>query len=516
MSIKLKLSGFILFFIILLVGNAITINLWIEGAKDAGASINTAGRQRMLTQKMTKEAILATKSSEFDATLATSVKLFDESLKGLMNGDPELGIEQVKDHDARAQLDTVKKVWRVFQQELSQIEKASTAKAMSQLSQKSMSLLKESNKAVQLIQKAADDSNSVLRGFAIGFVLLTLIACAFAYLFVQKVLISRLNLIRDVSQRILNEKDLSLRIGLNGNDELDQATKAFDEMLASFGDMNKEVRQVESELVKIVLKISDTSAENQLSMDLQIDEIMMISTSMNEMASTVHEIARSTQNASDAATGSYGTAKKGNDILQENISLTRELASEIQQASDNIEKLVEASHSISGIANTITGIAEQTNLLALNAAIEAARAGEQGRGFAVVADEVRTLAQKTQEATSQIHSLIVMLNEATVSCVSAMRNSKDSSDNSVGQSEKLLQAFNEIIGTAESLSDINHQIAVATEEQSSVTEEMNHNIVRIEGQAQVTAKNIKLNDESARNLSVIAGQLRGQLDQFKS
>jgi methyl-accepting chemotaxis protein len=279
--------------------------------------------------------------------------------------------------------------------------------------------------------------------------------------------------------------------------------------------MYTNVKQVEKDLRVQVVNISEGAESNSQSMNQQTGEIIQVSTSINEMAATVQEIAQNTLNGSNAATECLRVANEGNNILDSNIALTNELAKEIGLASMNIEKLDEASHSIGGIANTISMIAEQTNLLALNAAIEAARAGEQGRGFAVVADEVRTLAQKTQEATNQIHNLISSFYEITNASVTTMENSRKRSEQSVVKSNTMKDAFENIISAVQSLSDISHQIAASTEEQSYVAEEMERNIIRIETQSKNTKEISNINAVSAQKLSGMSEQLSAQLGLYK-
>ncbi|MDR9436671.1 MAG: PAS domain-containing methyl-accepting chemotaxis protein [Thiohalophilus sp.] len=246
----------------------------------------------------------------------------------------------------------------------------------------------------------------------------------------------------------------------------------------------------------------------------QCDEIDQVATAMNEMAATVQEVAQNTQSAMNAANEATEQARAGALTVTEAIGVIENLSESVKQAQQVIQKLSEDSTSIGSVLEVITGIAEQTNLLALNAAIEAARAGEQGRGFAVVADEVRTLAQRTQDSTREIHTIVERIQGGVQHVVNEMGEVTEKAEHGVAQVEESAMALSEISGAVTSINDMNTQIASSAEEQSAVAEEINRNIININQVSQETAEGAKVTAESSQRLSEMVMELRSMVHQF--
>ncbi|MFO8024773.1 methyl-accepting chemotaxis protein [Thiohalophilus sp.] len=246
----------------------------------------------------------------------------------------------------------------------------------------------------------------------------------------------------------------------------------------------------------------------------QCDEIDQVATAMNEMAATVQEVAQNTENARGAANEATEQARTGALTVTEAIGVIENLSESVKQAQQVIQKLSEDSTSIGSVLEVITGIAEQTNLLALNAAIEAARAGEQGRGFAVVADEVRTLAQRTQDSTKEIHAIVERIQAGVQHVVNEMGDVTEKAEHGVMQVEESAMALSEISGTVTAINDMNTQIASAAEEQSAVAEEVNRNIININQVSQETADGAKVMSKSSQHLSEMVMELRSMVHQF--
>lgn len=301
----------------------------------------------------------------------------------------------------------------------------------------------------------------------------------------------------------------------------DLMSKIYTDRDDDFGRIELALKMQKSQLRSVIGRISDTTrimadvaastadASNQANQGVstQQSEITQVATAMTEMASTVQEVAKNAATAAESTIIGLNEASAGKQVVTTAIDAINRLADEIQQAADVINKLSEASTHIGDILGVIKGIAEQTNLLALNAAIEAARAGEQGRGFAVVADEVRTLAGRTQESTKQIETMIEQLQSGSKDAVHVMEKSREMAKESVLHAAGAGEALETITNAINSISDMNRQIATASEEQSAVAEEINQNIVNISEVAEATsrgaANSVKATKEIVDTISLL-------------
>lgn len=276
--------------------------------------------------------------------------------------------------------------------------------------------------------------------------------------------------------KTIADGDLSQKITVDSKDEIGKLLFSLEEMRTNLHNMVSELTSSSTQLAATAEELAVVTGETNKNISVQTSEIDQVVTAINEMSATVHEVATNAANTSQAAQEANISTVDGQQVVEMTVESIGHLATEIDNTSDVVNQLEADSEAISGVLDVIKNIAEQTNLLALNAAIEAARAGEQGRGFAVVADEVRTLASRTQESTLEIEEMIDKLQQGSQNAVSAMTLSKNNATESVDHANKAGMALAMITSSVSNISDMSTQIASAAEEQAIVTEEINRNI----------------------------------------
>ncbi|MES9925363.1 MAG: methyl-accepting chemotaxis protein [Candidatus Thiodiazotropha endolucinida] len=319
----------------------------------------------------------------------------------------------------------------------------------------------------------------------------------------------------ELKAKQLSEGDLGARVEYSNKDELGRIASAFNKMADKFHDTINEVKDSVSQLASAAEETSTVTTQTTQGISQQLTETSQVATAMNEMSATVQEVARNAVDAAEAAREADNTFHQGKQVIDKVIDAIGELAKEVEQAAGVIQQLESESMNIGSVLDVIKSIAEQTNLLALNAAIEAARAGEQGRGFAVVADEVRTLAGRTQESTQEIEEMISKLQSGANNAVKVMAEGKEMTQVGVEQAAAAGEALQTINTAVEQISNMNTQIASAAEEQSSVTEEINRSIVSINEVAEQSAAGAQQTSQASDDLAKLAEQLKGLVGRFK-
>lgn len=275
------------------------------------------------------------------------------------------------------------------------------------------------------------------------------------------------------------EGDLTLRLEESGNDELKEVATNFNVFVIKIQAVVESVLSSVTHSQQLASGLSSISSEaNTVTANMQT-ETESVATAINEMSMVATEVALNAKNAAESASGADAEANKTTMVVDSAVNKINELSKELEVTSSGAEGLRVSSGKIGQILDVIVGIAEQTNLLALNAAIEAARAGEAGRGFAVVADEVRSLASKTQESTQEINGIIDAIREAIICVNDSVDRAKNCSSQTVDETKQVVDALEMIKASIGQISDMNVQIATATEEQSSVIAELNMNVTRI-------------------------------------
>ncbi|MGH1410920.1 MAG: methyl-accepting chemotaxis protein [Aeromonas sp.] len=297
-------------------------------------------------------------------------------------------------------------------------------------------------------------------------------------------------------------------------DELGQLGSAINRMQGSLSDLVSEIAGSVSQLSSAVEEVSAISSQSASGMAIQQNEVSQVATAMNEMQSTVNEVARNTTDAMSAAKDASRTSTAGSEVVRSSITSIEDVSVKIEQAGTVVQQLEADSANISVVLDVIRDIAGQTNLLALNAAIEAARAGEQGRGFAVVADEVRSLAQRTQDSTAEISKMIELLQSRAAEAGNAMQLSRHQMQESVGLARDAGTSIDTINGAVVRITDMNTLIATATEEQNAVTEELNRSIVNIHNAADENAQGAHQIAQACGELSKLANTLHHMTQRF--
>jgi len=311
------------------------------------------------------------------------------------------------------------------------------------------------------------------------------------------------------------EHDLTARVKLSTQDEIGQMAGSFNRMFESFRQVFVNVNQSTHQLAEASANLVHVTERTNDGVQKQLMETDLVATAMNEMMATVKEVASNATQTATAANEANTEANKGSKVVLTAVTSIHDLASKLEDSARIIQKLEEGSIQIGTILDVIRGIAEQTNLLALNAAIEAARAGEQGRGFAVVADEVRTLASRTQESTQEIQAMIEKLQTYSKEAVVSMEQSQEQAKESVDQAELAGQSLDTITASIATINDMNMQIANAAKEQNSVAEEINRNTININQVTNETAESTGQIATASEELAQLSSQLESMICRFK-
>lgn len=337
---------------------------------------------------------------------------------------------------------------------------------------------------------------------------------AMAFLLIRQIKIPMKRLLEQTQQVSAGNLTNKLDVNAFARDEFGQLAESFNEMQDNLGMLVNEVANSVVQLGTAAEEISAVALQSSNNMQTQQNELIQLATAMHEMQTTMHDVARNTNDAANAATQASDTAIQGSVTVNDSIDRIDKVAAAIETTAAVISKLSDDSRNIGVVLEVIQGIAEQTNLLALNAAIEAARAGEQGRGFAVVADEVRTLSKRTQDSTSQIKNIISELqlraNEAGVT----MQQSQAMMIETVSKAQEAGESIAKISGSVSDISEMNILIATATEEQGAVSEELNRNVTNITEASEEVATGAKQMAMACNDLNHLATQLQDVVRKF--
>jgi methyl-accepting chemotaxis protein len=354
-----------------------------------------------------------------------------------------------------------------------------------------------------------------LRNTVLVIAFISVVISGLLALFIAKLLVKPLENINIKMRELASgQGDLTQRLEIQSGDEIGSVASSFNDFVGNLHILIEDFKGSAENLGSFVQGMTDVSAKTKQECIRQQTETDMVASAITEMSAAAHEVAGNAQEAADAAKNADSLSQQGSMVVQDTISSISSLAQELKSATGVINNLETDVSNISSMVDVIRGIAEQTNLLALNAAIEAARAGEQGRGFAVVADEVRTLANKTQESTEEINRLIGILQEASIEAVQSMEKSMEMSNDTSAKADMAGTSLSDIALSVSTISNMNIQIAAAAEEQTAVTEDLTRNVMTISDATGHVTEAAMESEKNSERISEISMSIRDKVKRF--
>ncbi|MCL6308684.1 methyl-accepting chemotaxis protein [Pseudomonas syringae] len=365
------------------------------------------------------------------------------------------------------------------------------------------------NEVKEQASREYDSAFNMVIGLLIAATLLTIV---FAWMLIKSITTPIATAL--LAAETIAQGNLTKPISIDGTDEAGRLLLAMKTMQDKLRDTLQGISGSATQLASAAEELNAVTDESARGLVQQNDEIEQAATAVNQMTSAVEEVARNATSTSQASRSAATSAGDGRDLVQETVSAIERMSGDVQGTAELIISLANESRDIGKVLDVIRGLADQTNLLALNAAIEAARAGEAGRGFAVVADEVRALAHRTQQSTSEIERMISSIQTGTEQAVSSMRNSTERAESTLNIAKGAGQALNTINSAVEEINERNMVIASAAEEQAQVAREVDRNLVNIRDLSAQSTNGANQTSAASTELSRLAIDLNGMVARF--
>ncbi|MBM3107362.1 methyl-accepting chemotaxis protein [Pseudomonas sp. P66] len=391
---------------------------------------------------------------------------------------------------------------------------ADVAVARQEMTVQGATIVKTSDALYKIQLDRRDSESAQARTLQITATLLALLVGILAAVIITRQITRPLRETLAVVEKIASG-DLTHNMHITRRDELGVLQQGIQRMGATLRDLISGIRDGVTQIASAAEELSAVTEETSAGVNSQKVETDQVATAMHEMAATVQEVARNAEHASSAATDADAQARAGDQVVAEAIGQIERLAEEVRRSTEAMGQLQQESQKIGSVMDVIKSVAEQTNLLALNAAIEAARAGEAGRGFAVVADEVRGLAQRTQKSTEEIEELVAGLQSGTQQVANVMLGSRNLTESSVELTRKAGASLESITRTVSSIQSMNQQIAAAAEQQSAVAEQISRSILNVRDVSEQTAAASDETAASSVELARLGNQLQTLVSHFR-
>ncbi len=542
-SIRLKLIVILSVFMVVSTGVVVYSLINIKKQKSDALYINLAGRQRALSQMMSKSVLGLYKAMDthgegedrgrkqkYINDVLRRKALFEDTLNSFINGGTTIGgdgkpvhVPRVDDPAIRAKLKESKKIWTEFKKYIDTIisrssdpESPELLSAVHYIEDNNINLFKDMNTLTFMFQKLSDVKVAYFKKVLLVGVMLNILTFGAIIALIHRLLIKRLRLLHSHMKEITSGNgDLTKRVDVGLDDEIGMLGREFNLLLDRFEAIISKLSRGCSMLRQSSERLNKTFSSLADGIQRQDTKTNQVATAVEEMSASIVEVARNASLIANIAKKANDAAKSGESSVKKVIERMNEIAVSTRDTVMVVSSLGEHSERIGNIVQVINEIADQTNLLALNAAIEAARAGEQGRGFAVVADEVRKLAERTTKATKEIYDMVTGIQEESKKAAESIKKEAEAVEDGVSLTNAAGSALSEITQNINSVSDMVQQIATGTEQQSTVSNNISSDMDTVASVSRESYMNVKELTGLADELRKMACELEDDLGRFK-